>query len=51
MTQKGEFLWQLAAYRESGDAAKKEVVPMSMLIEVWGSYACFSRPEMIIPSN
>ena len=39
-------MWQLAAYRESGDAAKKAVVPMSMLIEVWGSYACFSRPEM-----
>ena len=25
---------------------RKEAVPMSMLIEVWGDYACFSRPEM-----
>lgn len=25
---------------------RQEVVPVSMLIEVWGSYACFSRPEM-----
>ena len=24
----------------------KGVVPVSMLIEVWGNYACFSRPEM-----
>ncbi len=27
-------------------APRKEVVPMSMFIEVWGDYACFSRPEM-----
>lgn len=25
---------------------EQEVVPMSILIEVWGRYACFSRPEM-----
>ena len=27
-------------------APGSEVVRVSMLIEVWGSYACFSRPEM-----
>ena len=24
----------------------KEAMLMSMLIEVWGDYACFTRPEM-----
>ena len=27
-------------------ASEKEVVHVSVLIEVWGDYACFSRPEM-----
>lgn len=27
-------------------ASEKEVVHVSVLIEVWGNYACFSRPEM-----